>query len=240
VLFSRPIRYRVPEASGAMPISNHDAERISEVAVTEAGMRIMRLLVGKRPQSVAELMKATGVTRTAVTEQLTELLAAGFVDRTTEPPAGRGRPRHLYFATNSSLLSLFGSNQGQLVPAIWTAIAEIGGEPLKRKVLKRVSRIMANHYRPRITGKTPRERFVQMAELLREEGNLVEIEEDGAGQVVMRRRSCPFFSMFEETRCVCAVDHEMLRLIVRASVRRLACRHDGAPCCCFAIKWNGK
>ncbi len=223
-----------------MPVPDYDAESTSETAVTEAGMRIMRLLVGKRPQSVADLMKATGVTRTAVTEQLNELLAAGFVDRTMEPPAGRGRPRHLYFATNNSLLSLFASNQRQLVPAIWAAIAEIGGEEFKRKVLKRVSRKMANHYRPRISGKTPRERLIQLAELLREEGNLVEIEEDGAGQVVMRKRSCPFFSMFEDTRSVCCVDHEMLRLIVRASVRRITCRHDGAPCCCFAIKWNGK
>lgn len=223
-----------------MPVPNYDAERTSETAVTEAGMRIVRLLVGNRPQSVADLMKATGVTRTAITEQLNELLAAGFVDRITEPPVGRGRPRHLYFATNDSLLSLFASDQRQLVPAIWAAIAEIGGQEFKRKVLKRVSRKMANHYRPRITGKTPRDRLMQMAELLREEGNLVEIEEDGAGQVVLRRRSCPFFSMFEDTRSVCAVDHEMLRLIVRASVRRLACRHDGDPCCCFAVKWNTK
>lgn len=223
-----------------MPVPDHDAERTRETGVTEAGMRIVRLLVGNRPQSVADLMKATGVTRTAVTEQLNELLAAGFVDRTTEPPTGRGRPRHLYSATNNSLLSLFASNQRQLVPAIWTAVTEIGGEALKRKVLQRVSRKMANHYRPRISGKTPRERLMQLAELLREEGNLVEIEEDGTGQVAMRKRSCPFFSMFEDTRSVCCVDHEMLRLIVRASVRRVTCRHDGASCCCFAIKGNGK
>jgi len=223
-----------------MPVLDHEAERTSETAVTEAGMRIVRLLVGNRPRSVADLIEATGVTRTAVTEQLNELHAAGFVDRTTEPPVGRGRPRHLYSATNNALLLLFASNQRLLVPAIWAAIGDIGGEEIKRKVLKRVSREMANHYRPRITGKTPRQRLVQMAELLRGEGNLVEIEEDGAGQVVMRKRSCPFFSMFEDTRSVCCVDHDMLRLIVRASVRRTTCRHDGDPCCTFAIKLNGK
>ena len=162
------------------------------------------------------------------------------MERTTEPPAGRGRPRHLYSATNNALLLLFASNQRLLVPAIWAAIADIGREELKRKVLKRVSREMANHYRPRITGKTPRKRLVQLAKLLREEGNLVEIEEDGDGQLVMRKRSCPFFSMFEDTRSVCCVDHDMLRLIVRASVRRTTYRHDGDPCCSFAIKLNGK
>jgi len=54
--------------------------------------------------------------------------------------------------------------------------------------------------------------------------------------LVMRIRSCQFFSMFEETRSVCYVDQEMLRLIVRAPVRRMTCRHDGDPCCSFAIK----
>ncbi len=221
-----------------MPVPDH--ERTSEAAVTEAGMRIIRLLVGNRPRSVADLIEATGVTRTAVTEQLNELHAAGFVQRTAEPPVGRGRPRHLYSATNNSLLLLFASNQHLLVPAIWAAIADIGGEEIKRKVLKRVSREMANHYRPRIPGKTPRQRLVQLAELLRGEGNLVDIEEDGAGYLVMRKRSCPFFSMFEDTRSVCCVDHDMLRLIVRAPVRRTTYRHDGDACCSFAITLNGK
>ena len=58
---------RDPEASGAMPVLDHEAERTSEAAVSEAGMRIVRLLVGNRPRSVADLIEATGVTRTAVT-----------------------------------------------------------------------------------------------------------------------------------------------------------------------------
>ena len=63
--------------------------------VTPAGLRVVKLLVGNPPQSIADLMDATGVTRTAVTEQLNELVAAGFVERRTERVAGRGRPRHL-------------------------------------------------------------------------------------------------------------------------------------------------
>lgn len=208
--------------------------------VSAAGMRIMKLLVGSPPQSVSDLIAATKVTRTAVTEQLNELLAAGYVARTLEPPAGRGRPRHLYSATKHALLLLFASNQQLVVPAIWEAITELGGEKLKRDVLKRVSRKLAGHYRARIRAEEPKERLAQMAELLRQEGCLVEVEEDEAGQPVLRKRSCPFISMFEDTRSVCCVDQEMLRLVVRAPVRRTTSRHDGAPCCSFAFKLNGK
>jgi len=219
-------------ATGIMPVP--------PVGVSAAGMRIVRLLVGSRPKSVLELIEAAGVTRTAVTEQLNELLAAGYVERTTERPAGRGRPRHVYAATNAALLTLFASNQRLLVPAMWEAIAHAGGSQLKRKVVRRVSRTMANHYKPRITGKTPEERLRQMGRLLCEEGSVVDIEENGNGEMVIRKRACQFLSMFEDTRSVCCVDQEMLRLIVGAPVRRTTYRHDGDPCCTFAIKSSKK
>ena len=44
-----------------------------DTTITVAGMRIVRLLVGKPPQTVDELIEATGVTRTAVAQQLTRV-----------------------------------------------------------------------------------------------------------------------------------------------------------------------
>ena len=102
----------------------------SEVSISLAGMKVVKLLVGKPPQTVADLIEATGVTRTAVTEQLNELVAAGFVDRETERLSGRGRPRHLYQATDDALVLLFSGNQQLVVPAIWHALEEIGGNKL--------------------------------------------------------------------------------------------------------------
>lgn len=52
----------------------------------------MKLLVGNPPQTITDLIRAAGVTRTAVTEQLNELVAAGFVERSMERLSGRGRP----------------------------------------------------------------------------------------------------------------------------------------------------
>jgi predicted ArsR family transcriptional regulator len=41
--------------------------------------------------------------------------------------------------------------------------------------------------------------------------------------------------MVDEKRSICCVDQEMMSNIVGKSVRRTACRHDGAPCCTFEI-----
>ena len=206
-----------------------------QTTVSAAGMRIIRLLVGHEPQTVAELIRSTGVTRTAVTEQLNELVAAGFVERTTERLPGRGRPRHLYGATAGALLLLFASNQHLVVPAIWRAIADVGGKPLTEKILNHVSRTLAEHYKRRIRGTTPQQRLREMTELLTEEGSLVEIEDEGHGHLILCKRSCPFISMYEETGVVCCVDRQVLTAVVGAPVIRTACRHEGAPCCTFEL-----
>lgn len=201
-----------------------------------AGKRLVKLLVGSPPQSVTDLMDAVGVTRTAVCEQLNDLLSAGFVHRTTERLSGRGRPRHLYSATDASMTLWSTGNQGVVVPAIWRTIEEIGGTELKDKVVERVGRVLAKQYKHRVDGKTVAQRFRQMARLLREdEGHLVDVRRGKNGRLIMRRRSCPFYSMFEDSRTVCQLDQQVMRRVVGASVRQTACRHDGDSCCCFEI-----
>jgi DeoR family transcriptional regulator, suf operon transcriptional repressor len=206
-----------------------------DATISTAGLRIMKLLVGNPPQAVADLIDATGVTRTAVTEQLSELVAAGFVERATERLPGRGRPRHLYKATDAAMVLLFASNQRLVVPAIWRAIGEVGGEELTKKVLKRVGRALAEHYNRKITAKKPQERLRQFISLLTAEGGLIEAVEDDQGQLVLYKRSCPFMSMVDQRRSVCHIDQDVLDAVVGRPVRQTACRHDGAPCCTFEI-----
>jgi DeoR family transcriptional regulator, suf operon transcriptional repressor len=206
--------------------------------ITGAGLRIMKLLVGNPPQTVSGLIRATGVTRTAVTEQLNELVAAGYVERTVERLPGRGRPRHLFTATNASLLGLFPGNQNLVVPATWQAIAEVGGQELVHKVLKRVSRKLADHYSQRITAKDPKQRLQRLIELLRDEGVLADSTDRG-GHAGIRKRSCPFLSMADENHTVCTVDLEMMSTVVGQRITQTACRHNGDACCSFEIEGNG-
>jgi predicted ArsR family transcriptional regulator len=206
-----------------------------DAIVSAAGLRVLKLLVGNAPQTVSDLIRSARVTRTAVTEQLNELVAAGFVERATQPPVGRGRPRHLYRATNAALVLLFANNQHLVVPAIWRAIDRIGGDELAAKVRKQVSRSLADHYNAKITAKKPQERLRQLIGLLTAEGGLIEAVEDKGGQLVLYKRSCPFISMVDPRRSVCHIDQEMMTAVVGRPVRQTACRHEGSPCCTFEI-----
>jgi predicted ArsR family transcriptional regulator len=198
-------------------------------------MRLLRVLVGSPPQTAKELAKALRVTRTAVTEQLQVLDAAGYVERRVERLPGRGRPPSRYVATRDALLLLAGKYPRQLVPAIWEAVSQIGGSELKCLVLKQVSRKVADYYKRRIPGETVEERLSQLADLLREEGDLVVVEKGRDGQLVFTRRSCPFIRMFDETRTVCSLDEEILHQVLGVRVRRRMSRHDGDPCCRFML-----
>jgi predicted ArsR family transcriptional regulator len=206
-----------------------------DATISAAGMRVIKLLVGNPPQTIADLVRSTGVTRTAVTGQLTELENAGFVERSSERLSGRGRPRHLFKATEAALLLLFTNSQRIVVPAIWKAIRDLGGEELTQGVLKHVSRQLADHYSVKVTAKKPHDRLRQFINAIAAEGGLIDVVEDDRGQMLIYRRSCPFVSMVDEKRSVCWIDQEMMSAVVGRPVRRVACRHEGAPCCTFEI-----
>jgi len=206
-----------------------------DVILSAAGLRIVKLLVGRPPQTVSELIEAAGVTRTAVTEQLHELTAAGLVERETQRQPGRGRPRHLYRATNAAMARLFAGRRQQVVQAMWQAILDIGGEELVQKVIKKAGRALADDYNRQITAKKPKERLRQLVKLLAAEGGLVDLVEGERGHLVFRRRSCPFVSMADQWKNVCRMDQEMLGAVVGRPVRRVFCRYQGDPCCAFEI-----
>ncbi|MBN1909524.1 MAG: MarR family transcriptional regulator [Pirellulales bacterium] len=212
---------------------------MSDVMVSIPAMRLVRLLVGREPQSVADLIDAAGVTRTAVTEQLAELVAAGFVRRTTERHIGRGRPRHLFQATNAVLFLLLNAQEGEqnpVGPILWRAIRSVGGQSLVEQVIDAAASELAETYARRITATAPEKRLAQMAELLTDEGLVVEVEADqGKGSVVLRKRSCSLIGLFEDCQSVCSLDERVISKVVGQPVRRIACRHEGDACCVFEL-----
>jgi predicted ArsR family transcriptional regulator len=208
---------------------------MSNAIITAAGLRIVKLLVGRPPQSITGLLEAVGVTRTAVTEQLNELVAGGFVERQMQRLSGRGRPRFMYRATDAALVLLFADRQRLLVPLIWQSIDELAGGEMVKKIVNRVSRALAEHYDRQITAKRPRDRLRQFVRLLNEEGNMVEMIDGDDGRLVLEKRSCSYLSAADPARNVCQIDQEMIASVIGRPVRRNSCRHDGAPSCTFEI-----
>lgn len=201
--------------------------------VTPTALRLVRLLVGRDPMSMAELTRATGVTRTAVTEQLESLLGAGYIVR-TQQSSGRGRPKHLYAATEDAHRLLYTAQTHRVAPLLLRSVREVCGDQTAGQVLERLARHLADAYRPLVSGVTPSERFQSMARLLENEGVVTELSREG-GNWQIRERSCPFVDLAECGPEMCAVERSMLSALVEADVELKDCRLNGCGNCVFEL-----
>jgi predicted ArsR family transcriptional regulator len=212
-----------------------------EVTLSATSLRILKILIGTRPVTVPDVMKALGVTRTAVVDQFRELIAAGLVQRVTAPPEQRrGRPRHLYSAMPSAMLLLFVDAQRIVFPVLWEAVHSVCGEKLAGEVHGRIAAAIVEHYRPYVTERSPAARARQLVKRLVEEGHLVDVSSDGPGRLVVHNRSCGFLAMRDGNRTTCGIHLSGISGVIGAGLRMFACRHDGAPCCSFEVLLKGQ
>ena len=201
--------------------------------LTQTGMRILRLMIGHAPKKLAALIDETGVTRTAVMEQLMHLMEAGYVERITQR-TGRGRPHHLYSTTDAAQ-TLFPSNQSLIFPALLHSIQHICGDNALQQVLEDVGRQLASHYTSRISAQTPHERLAQFAELLKAEGLLADVQYQN-GRWTLLERSCPYFPILGHSRTACQLEKSMMSLVLNAPVEMLDCRLDGCSSCSSQVE----
>ncbi|MCL2347518.1 MAG: ArsR family transcriptional regulator [Planctomycetaceae bacterium] len=207
---------------------------MSRYPVSVVGANIMRLLIGHPPRRISELIEATGVTRTAISEQLNELITSGYVDQQIERLSGRGRPRYLYSATEFAMKQLFEGNQNLVVPAIWRAIKKHVDLEIMQQVCEEVASELAEHFNKQITSEKPAERLREFTEIICKNGRLG-IVRDESGGPELDKLNCPFITMYDSSGLVCEIDKTAMRKIVGADVERVRCRAEGAPCCTFRI-----
>jgi len=194
----------------------------------------MRLLIGHLPQQMNDLIRSTGVTRTAITEQINELIEAGFVEQTIERAKGRGRPRFLYSATQLALKQLFEGNQDIVVPAIWKAVRRYCNPDTVMKICNDVAQSLADQFNPRIEATDPKDRMRRFYNLTCKPGRLVEIDDSG-NEVSVHKLSCPFISMYDESGTICMIDELAMKKIVGPNVRRTSHRYENGTCCTFTV-----
>jgi predicted ArsR family transcriptional regulator len=195
-------------------------------------------LIGKPPQTITELVKALNVTRTAVTEQVNELVAIGFLEQRLEYNGSRGRPRYLFSATDLAMRKLFEGLQDVIVPSIWRAIRKRLGDQILNQICYDIANDLAVSYARQLTTSTPKERMYEFVSYLKRTGRLVECQECN-GDIAIKKFNCPFISMVEDTRTACYIDQLCMQLLSgeETSVELTENRLDGPTCCTFLIKF---
>lgn len=194
---------------------------------------ILDLLRKSGTLGVQQLAEATQVTATAVRQRLTRLMAQGLVDRELSR-AGRGRPSHRYRLTEKGRRQS-GANFADLATALWNEVRAIDNDEVRRGLLQRIAKSMAQMYGQRVQGATTAERMQDVSRLFAERNVPWEVE--GTDELpVLTALVCPYPDLAEQDRGVCAMERMMLAELVGDGLRLADCRLDGDSCCRFVTK----
>jgi predicted ArsR family transcriptional regulator len=193
---------------------------------------VIDLLRHHGAMSVHDLAQKMGVTATAVRQRLTRLTAKGWVNRVAEK-AVRGRPSHKYSLTEQGQKAA-GNNMADLAEALWQEVRSIRDPGIRNGLLQRIARTVARQYASRVTATGAAARMRQVAELMGDRS--IPFSQDGTQDLpVLTAWACPYPTLAEQDRGVCAMENLVLTELVGEKVKLSECRLDGGNCCRFVV-----
>jgi predicted ArsR family transcriptional regulator len=184
--------------------------------------------------TVKELEDALGVTATAVRQQLTQLMADGYVQQSVERAEGRGRPSHVYSLTQEGR-SLFPRHYDEFTNGLLREILLSEGPAKVQALLARMGQRLAEQYRGQIDGEATAERAVRLTELLNARGILAEVAV-GPDAIFVQEYTCPYYELAREYRAICDMEQDMMSQVLEQRVELVSCTLDGHHGCQFKIE----
>lgn len=209
------------------------AEEGDPAQVPSSDVAILDLLRKRQSMTVSELAKALGVTATAVRQRLTRLLGQELIGRISHRQ-GRGRPSHRYQLTSKGQRQA-GHNFGDLALVLWEEMRAIGDPEVRRGLLTRLARRLAEQYSDQIEGNSISEKMASAAELFRKRRIPLEVGQSD-GLPILNVLACPYPELAEQDRAICAVEKQMFSELFGGDVRLSDCRLDGGTCCTFEMR----
>src|SRR5690554_3667314 len=176
-----------------------------------ADRAILDLLRERDRMTVADLGAALEVTATAVRQRLGRLMAMGLIERAATS-AGRGRPSHYYRLTAAGRRTS-GENFADLAVALWEEVRSIEDPQVRRGLIQRVSRRLAQQYADRVQGESVGERMETLAELFSERE--IPFRVDRSRELpVLTALACPYPDLAEQDQSVCAMERMLISDLV--------------------------
>jgi DeoR family transcriptional regulator, suf operon transcriptional repressor len=194
---------------------------------------VLTILQRRGKSTVKELEEALGVTANAVRQQITTLVAEGYVLQETER-IGRGRPRHIYSLTAAGR-TLFPHHYDEFSNGLLREILISDGSQKVEELLGRIGRRLAAQYEGEVSGLATIERTARLTELLNAKGILAEMRLQSDG-IVFHEYTCPYYELAREYRAICDMEEGMIAQVIRQPVELVACTLDGNHGCQFRIQ----
>ncbi|MCB9875896.1 MAG: winged helix-turn-helix transcriptional regulator [Planctomycetaceae bacterium] len=205
--------------------------------IIPSDIAILDLLRKTESLSISDLASVTEVTATAVRQRLTRLMAQGYIDRDTTR-AGRGRPSHQYRLTAKGRRKT-GSNFADLAIALWQEIRSIEDVEVRRGLLQRLAKRLADVYADQIEGESLEDKMESLATLFGERKVPFTVTREVDKLPILTALACPYPDLAEQDRTICSMEKILFSQLLGEQVSLSQCRLDGESCCTFEVRPEG-
>jgi predicted ArsR family transcriptional regulator len=202
---------------------------------------VVRILHDRGPSSVAEVAEGIGVSSGSVRRHMDIMIAEGLVEMRLERQP-RGRPVTRYFLSEAGEERSAAAHYAKLLDRLYPALARLPAETVSgqdglavlQQVFDGVAEDIARSYAPRVSALSIEERVVQVADVLRGEGILNDVVDEGDA-FRLRNIGCPYRSTAEGTHVACAADRRAIELLLGEPVQQVATIVEGSPTCDYLV-----
>ncbi len=187
---------------------------------------ILDLLKIHGPANVPALARLRRVNLTAVRQQLAALQREGLVEMRVERRR-RGRPTQLWTLAPKAE-ALFPQAYAPLALALLRALRAAEGEERIDRLFARRTRELAAKYRRRLAGKSPGEKWMELARIRDEEGYMAR----GAGRGLTEHH-CPIAAIAREFPQACRFEKLLFEQVLGARLERTDHLASGGRACVY-------
>ena len=201
-------------------------------SIPQADLAVLDILRNQDTLTVSELAALFGVTPTTIRQRLGRLLAHGLIERRVER-SGRGRPSHRYSITSKGRRKT-GANFADLATVLWTELREVEDPEVRRGLLQRISKRLAEKYAGAIHGSTSEEKLESLAQLFAEREVPLEVGHEGATPV-LNVLACPYPDLADGDHGVCAMEKLLFSELTGEQLVLDKCRLSGENYCSYEL-----
>lgn len=204
------------------------------MSVDTKDKEILQYLHSHGGADLQNLCSLLGVTRNAVRQRVSRMVAAGFL-RTAQQSQSRGRPRNIYEVTDAGLHAL-GEDYRELAVVLWESIVGLEDSVVRERLISQVRDRLADRFRSKlVSDASPAVRLDQLADEMKASG--FNVESDHSLELpILRETNCPFPMLADVDETICHVERQVLEQVLGANVEfRNRCR-DGHHCCEFEVQ----
>jgi predicted ArsR family transcriptional regulator len=194
--------------------------------------RVLHTLLTRQRCTINELAEVVEINPISVRHHINRLEAEGLVT-SAEERHGVGRPRRLYFLTESGL-ERFPSRYLRLTLRLLEQLKGSMPQPLVSQLFTQMAEDVAAEYHNQVNGLGMEDRLDLVASLLRQEGFTVEWEQKGE-EYHIREVSCPYYHIGQSHPEVCSVDQTLISSMLAVPVEKVKCLLNGDSHCTYVV-----